>query len=109
MTTVQTNRRVCGLEVRNSLTMIGWLGRGACRNMSSSSSVSGGGGRGGGTSPPGRGGLGGAYSVMSYIIFTDIHSVFIIVSAVQDTGIYSCIHRLTQNMTKTKYKCNSKH
>lgn len=85
MTTVLAKRRVsssCGLEVGKSLTMIGWLGRGACRNMSSSSSVSGGGGRGGGNSPPGRGGLGGAYSVTSYIKFTDIHSVFIIVSAV---------------------------
>jgi len=91
MTTVLTNRRVsgsCGLEEGNSLTMIGWLGRGACRNMSSSSSVSGGGGRGGGTSPPGRGGLGGAYSVTRYIKFTDTHSVFRIVSAVRDTGIY---------------------
>lgn len=86
MTTVQTSRRVpgsCGLEVGNSLTMIGWLGRGACRNMSSSSSVSGGGGRGGGSSPPGRGGLGGAYSVTSYIKFTDIHSMFRIISAVR--------------------------
>lgn len=41
---------------------MGWLGSGACMNMSSSSSVSGGGGRGGGTSPPGNGGLGGATS-----------------------------------------------
>jgi len=69
-------------KVGNSLTMIGWLGRGACRNMSSSSSVSGGGGRGGGTSPPGRGGLGGAYSVTSYIKFMDIHCVIRTLSAV---------------------------
>ena len=106
MTTVHTNRRLsgqCALEEGNSLTMIGWLGRGALRNMSSSSSVSGGGGRGGGTSPPGRGGLGGAYSVMSYIRFMDIHSVFRITSAVQDTGIYQCIHGLTQKMTLTHY------
>jgi hypothetical protein len=89
--------------------MIGWLGRGACRNMSSSSSVSGGGGRGGGTSPPGRGGLGGAYSVTSCIKFTNINSVFRIVSAVQDTGTHQCIHRLTKNLTNMKYKCNSMH
>lgn len=74
MTMTKTNGRAsgpCRLQAENSLTMIGWLGRGACKNISSSSSVSGGGGRGGGTSPPGRGGLGGAYSVMSYIKFTN--------------------------------------
>lgn len=44
--------------------MIGWLGCGACMNISSSSSVSaGGGGRGGAISPPGSGGRGGATSV----------------------------------------------
>jgi hypothetical protein len=68
--------------------------------MSSSSSVSGGGGRGGGTSPPGRGGLGGAYSVMSYIKFTDIHPVFRIISVIQETTIHQCIHGLTQDIHK---------
>jgi hypothetical protein len=74
--------------------MIGWLGSGACRNMSSSSSVSGGGGRGGGTSPPGRGGLGGAYSVMNYIRFTDLYSANRITGLLKNTiSTYSWTHR----------------
>lgn len=44
-------------------TIMGWLGWGACINISSSSSVSGGGGLGGANSPPGSGGRGGAISV----------------------------------------------
>lgn len=46
-----------------SLTIIGWLGWGACINISSSSSVSGGGGLGGGILLPGKGGRGGTTSI----------------------------------------------
>lgn len=78
--------------------MIGWLGSGACKNMSSSSSVSGGGGRGGGNSPPGRGGRGGAYSVMSYIRFKDLYSVKRISCLIKKTiPTYQHIYGLTED------------
>lgn len=53
--------------------MIGWLGWGACRNISSSSSVSGGGGLGGANSPSGRGGLGGALSIKKSFLLVRHH------------------------------------